>query len=114
MVKPEIIKESPISMADLKDELSKSKKKSDKFNFVAEKTEEYLNQFTVLDLKNSRELKEKLTKMNIPRLKEEYMIKIIDLMPSSVEELKSILSGYTVTVTNDNLKKIIDVVKEYS
>ena len=111
MVKPEIIQESPISMADLKEELSKIKKKDEKLNFRAEKTEEYLNQFTILSLKKYQELKEKLEKLKIPRLKEEHIIKIVDLVPLSAEEVKSILQGYTITVTNDNLKKIADCVK---
>lgn len=113
MVKPEIIKETPISMANLKDEIEKIKKKSEKLNFRAQKTEEYLNQFTVLDSKKSNDLKEKLVKMNIPRMKEEYIVKIVDLMPSSVEELKSILHAYTVTITNDNMKKIVEAIKEF-
>jgi len=113
MVKPEIIKETSISMAELKDEIEKIKKKSEKLNFRAEKTEEYLNQFISLDSKKANELKAKLEKMNIPRLKEDHIIKIMDLMPVSVEELKSILHAYTVTITNDNLKKIIEALKEF-
>ena len=113
MVKPEIIHESPISMADLKDELKKVNKKEEKLNFRVEKTQEYLNQFTVLDLKKSQELKEKLNKLSIPRLKEEHIVKIVDLRPSSAEEVKSALSGYTITVTGASLKKIADCLKDF-
>lgn len=113
MVKPEVVKETPISMAELKEEIEKIKKKSEKLNFRAEKTEEYLNQFTILDIKKSDELKEKLEKMNIPRLKEEHIIKIIDTMPSSPEDIKSVLHAYTVTITNDNLKKIAECIKDF-
>ncbi len=113
MVKPEIIHESPISMADLKEELKEIKKKTEKVNFRIEKTQEYLNQFTILDLKKSQELKEKINKLNIPRLKEEHIVKIIDLIPSSVEEVKSALSSYTITVTSANLKKIAECLKDF-
>ncbi len=113
MVKPEIIKESPVSMADLKDELVKIKKKGEKLNFRAEKTEEYLNQFTILDSKKAKEAKEKLEKLNVPRLKEEHIVKIIDVMPCSAEETKVVLSGYTITITNENLKKIAEALKEF-
>ena len=113
MVKPEIIKETPIAMAELKGEIEKIKKKTEKLKFRAEKTEEYFNQFASIDEKKSLELKEKLAKMGIPRLKEEHIIKIVDLMPVSVEELKSILHAYTVTITNDNMKKIVDAVKDF-
>jgi DNA-directed RNA polymerase subunit F len=113
MVKPEIIKETPITMAELKDEIDKIKKKSEKLNFRAEKTEEYLGQFTILDSKKSAELKEKLEKMGIPRLKEEHITKIVDLLPVSPEEIKSVLHAYTVTITNDNLKKIAECIKDF-
>jgi len=113
MTKPQIIEEEPISMADLKEELTKIQKKTKEINFRAEKTQEYLNQFTILDLKKGKELREKIEKLKIPRLKNEHIIKIIDLMPSSLEELKSILSGYTITVTSENLKKIAEVLKNF-
>ena len=100
-------------MADLKDEIKKIKKKSEKLNFRAEKTEEYLNQFTILSKNKSQELREKIEKLKIPRLKEEYIIKLIDLMPKSLEEVKSVLQGYTLTVTNDNLKKIAECIKKF-
>jgi DNA-directed RNA polymerase subunit F len=57
MVKPEIIKETALTMSELRDEIEKIKKKSEKLNFRAEKTEEYLNQFAILDSKKSAELK---------------------------------------------------------
>ena len=113
MTKPEIINEKPISMAEIKDELEKAQKKKEKLNFRAERTIEYINQFTELSLKKSQELKEKIEKLKIPRLKDEHIIKIIDLMPETAEEIKSILSGYTVTVTNENMKKIAEIIKEH-
>ena len=88
MVKPEILQEKPVSMAELKDEIAKIRKKSEKINFRAEKTEEYLNQFTILSSKKAAELKEKLEKLKIPRFKDEHIIKLIDLMPASLEEVK--------------------------
>jgi DNA-directed RNA polymerase subunit F len=113
MTKPEIIKETPITMAEVQDELDKIKKKIEKINFRAEKTEEYLHQFSQLSLAKSKELKEKLDKLKVPRLKEEHIVKIIDLLPGSAEEVKSILQGYTITVTNENLKKIAETIKEF-
>jgi DNA-directed RNA polymerase subunit F len=113
MVKPEIISETPILMAELKEELKKMKKKDEEQNFRAEKTEEYLNQFTLLSSAKAKELREKIEKLKVPRLKEEHIIKMIDLLPKSPEEVKSILQGYTITITNENLKKIAEVIKEF-
>jgi len=112
-MKPKIIEEKPLSMLDVKDMLSKIKKRDEELNFRANKTEEYINSITSLTPKKGQELKEKLTALDIPRLKEQHILKIIDIMPSSMDQLKMLLQGYTVTVNNDNLKKIIDAVAEY-
>jgi DNA-directed RNA polymerase subunit F len=113
MVKPIIISESPVSMADMKDKLENIKKKEKELNFRSNKTYDYLSQFTILDKKKADELASKLEKLAIPRLKDIHIVKIVDLMPNSVDDLKAILLSYTITVNNENLKKIIDVVDKY-
>jgi DNA-directed RNA polymerase subunit F len=113
MVKPEIIEKAPISIPLLKEELKNIKKRDGELTFRGGKTEEYLNDFSKLSKKDVEELLDKLGKLDIPRLKEEFMHKIIDLMPTSVAELKVILQGYTLTINNDNLAKIMGVVKNY-
>jgi len=108
-----VLSETPITMAELKEELGNIKKRDEELNFRANKAEEYLNMFLTLDAAKAKELKEKLSALDVPRLKEEHMVKIVDLLPASPDEVKSILSGYTVTVNNDNLKKIADTVSGY-
>jgi len=110
MSNAEMIGEKPISMSELKDELEKIKKRDKELNYRAEKTLEHLNQFTS---KKTNELAEKLAKLDIPRFKEQHISKIADLLPTTVKDLKIILQGYTVTVNNENLKKIVDEVNEF-
>lgn len=108
-----LISETPITMAELKEDLKKIKERDKELNFRANKTEEYLNMFSTLDADKARELSDKIKKLDIPRLKDEHITKIVDLLPVSAEEVKSILQGYTVTVNNDNLKKIAETVADY-
>ena len=110
MVKPKILNEEPISMFDVKVELEKIKKRDKELNFRANKTEEYLNQTLNLSTSKSKELKQKIEKLKIPRLKDQFICKIVDLMPGTVKELKVVMQGYAVTVNNENLKKIADAV----
>jgi DNA-directed RNA polymerase subunit F len=51
--------------------------------------------------------------LGVSRLKNEQVVKIIDLMPTSVEDLKVILSGYNISLPNDVLDKIVAAVKEF-
>ena len=113
MVKPTILSETPISMSIMKDHLEQIKKKEKELNFRSARTLEYLSSHATLDKKKADELYQKIEKLNIPRLKEIHMLKIVDLMPTSADEIKTILQAYTVTINNDNLKKIIDTVAEY-
>lgn len=103
-----ILNEIPISNFQLKEELAKIKKRDKELNFRANKTEEYLNQ--IAPDKKSSELSKKIEKLDIPRLKDVHIQKIVDTMPISVKDLKVILQGYTLTINNDNAKKIVDII----
>jgi DNA-directed RNA polymerase subunit F len=109
MSKPKIISEEPISMNELKAELAKIKKRDGELSFRANRAEDYLNQFVTDTQKLHKELKETLEGLNIPRLKDVHIIKLLDVQPKSAEEVKLVLQGYTVTVSQDNCKKIAKV-----
>ncbi len=107
----EIMSETPVTMAKLNEELEKIKKRDKELNFRAAKTEEYLGQF--VKAKKADGLVEKINQLNIPRLREQQITKIIDVLPATVKDLKMILQGYTMTVSNENLKKIVDVINDF-
>jgi len=111
MAKPEIIEEMSITMTELADELKLIKKRDKELNFRANKTEDYLNQISV-DEKKSKTLRKNIENLNIPRLKDIHIIKIVDIMPKDPDEVKAVLSGYVLTVNQDNLKKIAKEVNE--
>ena len=102
----QIISEVPISAYQLKEELDKIKKRDAELNFRAAKTEEHLISITAN--KSLDNLFDKISKMDIPRLKEQHIRKIIDLMPVSIKDLKIILQGYTINPNNESMKKIVD------
>lgn len=110
MVKIEIISETPVSMGDVKEKLDEIKKRDNEIGFRSGKTQEFLHALSLE--KKSKEFVKKIEELNIPRLKPEHAIKIVDLMPKTVDELKTILQGYTLTVTNENLSKIVKVLEE--
>lgn len=114
MVKPEIISEKPITLTELKQEIEEIQKRDKELNFRVGKTEEYLSHFMILSKAKEDELIKKLEKLNIPRLKDIHITKIVDIVPKTVDELKIILQGYTITVNNDNIKKIVDIIKEFA
>ena len=106
----QIISETPISAYQLKLELDKIKKRDKELNFRASKTEEHLIASSVR--KNLDQLFEKISKMDIPRLKDQQIRKIIDIMPVTIKDLKVVLQGYNVSISNENMKKIADAVAD--
>ena len=106
----EILSETPISAYQLREELEKIKKRDKELNFRAAKAEEHLN--SVGTPKNLDELYEKISKLDIARLKDQHIRKILDIMPKSVNELKAVMQGYTISVTNENMKKIVDIINK--
>ncbi|MBI2541723.1 hypothetical protein HYV80_03365 [Candidatus Woesearchaeota archaeon] len=107
----QILSETPINLYHLKKELEKIKKRDSELNFRANRTEEYLQQ--VATHKNAEELFDKIVKLNIPRLKEQHVHKIVDIAPTTLNELKTLLQGYTITINNESMKKIVDVINEF-
>ncbi len=113
-MKFKIISETPIGLNEVKEELSKIKAKDNELTFRAQKTMDYLEQILTITPAQAKELFGKLTKLEIPRLKELHINKLVDTLPLSAKDVKTILQGYAVTVTNENLKKIADTVAEYT
>ncbi len=108
-----IIAEKPVTMAELKEELIHVKERDGELNFRAQKTEEYLAQFIDTKKAKALELLQKLTDLNIPRIKPEQLIKIVDILPTTAEEVKAIMTGYTLVVSNENCTKITEIINEY-
>jgi DNA-directed RNA polymerase subunit F len=111
MTEFKIISEEPVTLATTKvllEELSKE----DELNFRAEKTKSYLENFSGMSKEEIDEVKEKIEKLNIPRIKDRHIVKILDVMPQDLDSIKMILSGETLTINDDDLKKILDVIPQ--
>ena len=111
--KPKILEEQQVPCFEVKEDIKKIKKRDAELNFRVQKTEEYLNVFISISAKEGRELVKKLQDLKIPRLHDNHIFKIVDILPATIEELKVVMQGYTLTINNDNLKKIAAIVKDY-
>jgi len=108
----QLVSEVSICANELKKYLGKIKDRDKELDFRASKTEKYISQISTTE--KSEQLFKKLLELGIPRLKESQIHKIIDVMPLSQRDLKVVLQGYSLTLSNDASKKIIDVVKEFA
>ena len=108
-----IIEEKPISMAELKEEIKDIKKRDAELSFRTAKVAEQVDLLKIIKPKDAEEIFAKIQKLGVPRLKDAYIYKIIDLLPLSPLELKNIVQSYSLTVTNENIDKILEIVAEY-
>ena len=107
-----VLNETPITAAEVKENLGKIRKANKELNFRAQKTEDYLNQI-VSDSKKTLELVKKIEGLKIPRLREEHIAKLADIKPVTEKDVKFVLQGYTITVTKENMGKIAKIVEDF-
>lgn len=72
----------------------------------------FMKKFSKLEPEKAKELKQKLQELELLKLKPEHIIKIVDILPDTDEDLNKIFAD--VTLNEDESKKILDTVKEFS
>ncbi|MEK6808176.1 MAG: hypothetical protein AABY14_00650 [Nanoarchaeota archaeon] len=113
MANNKIISETAISQVELRKDLERIKKIDGELNYRANKTEEALTQLIPSDIyKKYDEVYSALTKLNISRLKEQHIKKLIDVLPKTVKEVRAILQSYNITLPNEQAEKIIVIFKD--
>ena len=101
-----------ISLVTSSQNNKKALKDEEELNFRAEKTREYVHKLAKIPHKTIDELKKKIEEIKIPRLKDQHIAKIVEIMPTTEEEVSAILKAYPITVTKDDMKKIAKEVKD--
>jgi DNA-directed RNA polymerase subunit F len=97
-----ILERKPLSMVEAREYMDKDSE-TDIQGFV--------KKFIILTPENAKELKEKIQKMDLLKVKAEHITKIIDLVPETAEDLNKIFND--VGLDEDETKKILDTIKEF-
>jgi len=71
----------------------------------------FIKKFNQIKTKDSTEMRKKLEDLNLIKMKEEHLVKVIDFLPITLEELNKIFVD--VSLDEDEAKKIVDIVGEY-
>lgn len=72
---------------------------------------DYLKEFSKLDKKKADSLIEGLRAIGNPKIKEESMVKIADIIPRDAEEISKIFND--TSLSEKEIEEILSVVKEY-
>ncbi len=93
--------------------LLKEKEKDSELTYREEKSLEYLKKVAKNSAEEVKKIKEDLLSLDIPRLEESHYIKIIEIMPRNGTELRAVLSNTGAILVDENVTRIIDVLKKY-
>ncbi len=107
MPKIKVMDERPITLAEVKVILKKNERPLSK----GVSTLEYLKKIPILKEDKAKELIEKLKKLEITRLKDKHIVKIVDIMPKDMDSLKMLLSE-DISLKQEELQKILDTIKK--
>lgn len=105
-----VLSEKPVLPQEVKDFLEKIAKDTD-LSFIEEKTINYLKTIPLIDYENAKKLYEELKSLNYPELSQTVLIKIVEFLPETIDDLKVILYG--ITLEKEKAEKIQEIVKKY-
>ncbi|MGB9576991.1 MAG: hypothetical protein ACP5O3_02340 [Candidatus Micrarchaeia archaeon] len=96
--------------AEMLEERAKEQKGAP-LSYEQQNTLEYCKKFGVLSEKQVKQMKKELLDTGV--LSEKQVVKLIDLLPSKEDELKTILVGSGEIPAADKLKEILKICKSY-
>jgi len=106
----EIISKTPLTIAEVKETLDALEKKGE-LSGSQQKIKDFATRFNKLDKASATKLVKELSSADIPRMTEEAAVEIANMLPKNDGELNTVFAGKQITVTKENLKKILDIVK---
>ena len=105
-----IVEEQPLTIIEMKEKLAVVEKRDKEMSMKAQKTKTYLAAYAPKTNKVEG-YKKKLLDLQISRLKERHMVKLIDLMPKDIDEIRTIFAGENLTLKQEDLTKILQTLK---
>ncbi len=108
----EIISKEETSLSEALDIIEK-KEESQELTYREDKVKEFLKRHSKLSYEDFVKAKEEILSLEIPRLEELHIIKILDIMPKTGTELRAIVSHSGVILVDENSQKILDTLKKY-
>ena len=103
-----ITKKTVITLPEVKDILDKAD--PDTMDQIQRWTHDYTSKFANIDGKAAKKMKVKLVQEC--GLTEEEAVEIVNIMPTSMEELRAFTFGWKKLILTDTLEKMLKIIKE--
>lgn len=113
MANYEVINQKPVHSSKVYEEIT-SKTQNREQTYREEKILDYLKKTNKLSTKDFDSAFQELVALEIPRIEEKHLVKILEIMPQNGTELRAIISHGGVVVVDDIVTQILDVIKKFS
>lgn len=116
MIVKQIISEEILTLGEVRNALDQIKKEreteSKELGYELRKAMSHAETFSKLDAKQSRELMNELLKLE--KMKPEIAVRIADILPMSNDEVRSIYAKERYTLSENELKQILELVAKFT
>jgi DNA-directed RNA polymerase subunit F len=106
-----ILEVKPIGMSEAKKIMDKYKDRKD-LTYEQKIALEYLRKFTKLDYDKSKKLLEEVS--GVLRMSPETAIQILNILPKTPDEVRLLFAKERFSLKEEEIKKILEIVKKYS
>ena len=104
--------EKPISLSEVKAKLNKISKEREELNYEQKIALEHAIKFAKLPVNKTKELINELSKDDF--LKENHVYKIADILPKTIDDVKTIFAKERLNLDDNQIKKILEIVAKYN
>ncbi|GAB4308151.1 MAG: DNA-directed RNA polymerase subunit F [Methanobacteriaceae archaeon] len=108
MIGKKIVETDPITISEVKDMLEKFSE-THELTYEQNLTLDHVGKFSKLDAEPSAKLVEELLEI----VKKKYAVRITDIMPEDLADLRLIFAKERVPIKKEDLEKILEIVNKY-
>lgn len=101
-----------VSLAEVKDILKKTQERRGELSYEQKIALRHAEAFVRLSVDETRKMVEELLQ-NVDKIEERHAYKIADLLPTHEEDVKLIFAKERVTLEEEDIKKILEIVGKY-
>ena len=102
----------PVSLSEVKNILKKISKERDEMLYEQKIALEHAQAFAKLPVKKTQEMIKELNQLEF--LQETHAYKIADIIPKTVDDVKTIFAKERLSLGENEIKKILSIVSKYS
>lgn len=98
-----ILNKKPLALAEIKQYIKDSEDKK--------ATQDYLKNFVKVSKADAEKMAKELKELNNPKIKDEYIVKVVDFLPKDSEDVNKIFID--TSLSEEEANAISEIVKKY-